>query len=168
MRRGDHGADQRRVRRLDTAFGSELDQRLAEVQQALELAIGLVEVGRGQIHPCRQALELLQRRIAALQVARGGAGDRIDLLANGGECLMRTHDDSVHFLRGLRGLRGMFGSAAALPNHSVYLGAQLLHDVADANRSGARLLGERLDFTGNDCKAAPRLTGACRLDACVE
>ncbi len=168
LRRGDHGADEWRVRRFHTAFGGEFDQGLAEIEEGLEAAVGLLEVGRGQIHSGREPLELLQRRIAALHIARGGARNRIDLLADCGERLMCTHDDSVHLLGRLRGFRGMLGGTAALPDQSVDLSAEFPHDAADANRCGPCLLGERLHFTGNDRKTATRLTGARRLDACVE
>ena len=168
LRRLQRQPHQRRVRGLDAAFGNELDQRLAQLQQTIDPRIGLPQIGRGKIDAMRQAGQLAQDRVAMDEIARRRLGDGIDFAIDGAESLVNAVDDALDLVGSLARLPGAFGGQSAFVDQIADLAGEIADDIADLARGFARFLGEVLHLAGDDGEAAAGNACPRRLDGGVQ
>src|SRR5882757_169510 len=114
------------------------------------------------LHALGQIAQLVERRIARIQVVGRRLRDRIDLTADGVECIIRADDDTLDLLGAGAGMAGMFGCLVALVDQTFDLATERAHDLTDPIRCRTRLFSEALHLTGNNGKTTPGLTRARR------
>src|SRR4051812_46652333 len=120
------------------------------------------------LHAIRQVTQLIEGRIAGVQIVGRRLRNRVNLAPHRVESIIRADDDSLYLLGARARMAGMFGRLVAFVDQALDLAAQGPHDLTNPISCRTGLFGKALYLTGDNSKATPGLARPRRLDAGIQ